>query len=306
VLQYVGTRGWHQSIDIPINTLPLTDPNNSANPYDLRQGVQNGSLNPNLYRQFPGFSSITQETNNTNFSYNSFQAGLRIENRHGLTTQLAYTWSHEIDLVANDLNVASDPFNLNYDRGSGQFDRRHIFNANFVYNLPFFGHSTNGLLHGVFGGWEISDVTVAQSGNPVNGGNGIIYSGTDTLGLGGGTRNRPNQVAPISYPKTVNAWFSTSSFANPVAPWNGGTNQGFGNARKDAVVGPGLFNFNLALFKTVKITERMNVQLRFESFNTFNHTEFLGVDQNSADGNFGHVTSAYDPRVLQLGGKFSF
>jgi hypothetical protein len=306
VVQYVGTRGWHQSTDIPINTLPLTDPNNSANPYDLRQGVQNGSLNPNLYRQFPGFSSITQETNNTNFSYNSFQAGLRIENRHGLTTQLAYTWSHEIDLVANDLGGASNPFNLNYDRGSGQFDRRHIFNANFVYNLPFFGHSTNGLLHGVFGGWELSDVTVAQSGSPVNSGNGIIYSGTDTLGLGGGTRNRPNQVAPISYPKTVNAWFSTSSFANPVAPWKGGTNQGFGNARKDAVVGPGLFNFNVALFKTVKITERMNVQFRFESFNTFNHTEFLGVDQNSADGNFGHVTSAYDPRVLQLGGKFSF
>jgi hypothetical protein len=50
----------------------------------------------------------------------------------------------------------------------------------------------------------------------------------------------------------------------------------------------------------------MNVQLRFESFNTFNHTEFLNVDQNSADANFGHVTSAYDPRVLQLGGKFSF
>ncbi len=322
VVQYVGTRGWHQSTDIPINTLPLTanDPNGPGNPYYDREGVAGQipdptdptgkkhlpALNANFYRQFPGFSSVTQETNNTNFSYNSFQAGLRMENRHGLTMQLAYTWSHEIDLVANDLGGASDPFNLNYDRGSGQFDRRHVFNANFVYNLPFFGHSTNGFLHGVLGGWEVSDVTVAQSGSPVNGGNGVIYSGTDTLGLGGGTRNRPNQVAPISYPKTLNAWFSKSSFANPVAPWNGGPNQGFGNANKDAVVGPGLFNFNVALFKTIKITERMNFQLRFESFNTFNHTEFSGVDTNSADGNFGAVTSAYDPRVLQLGAKFSF
>jgi hypothetical protein len=230
VVQYVGTRGWDQSIDIPINTLPLTDPNNAANPYDLRQQVQAGTLNPNLVRIFPGFSTITQETNESNFTYNSFQAGLRMENRHGLTMQLAYTWSHEIDEVANDLGGASNPFNLAYDRRSGQFDRRHIFNANFVYRLPFFAHSTNGVLHAVLGGWELSDITVLQSGSTANNGNGIVYSGTDTLGLGGGTRNRPNLVSPVSYPKTVNAWFSTSSFANPVAPWDGGPNQGFGNA----------------------------------------------------------------------------
>ena len=91
VVQYVGTRGWDQSDDRQINTLPLTDPNNPANPYDLRQGVQNGSLNANLYRQFPGFSSINQEENESNFTYDSLQAGLRMENRHGLTVQLAYT-----------------------------------------------------------------------------------------------------------------------------------------------------------------------------------------------------------------------
>ncbi|MBZ5689354.1 MAG: TonB-dependent receptor [Acidobacteriia bacterium] len=327
VVQYVGTRGWHQSIDIPINTLPLTDPCNAANPYDpclpnqpyyVREGVAGQIPDPsdptkhlpafttNLYRQFPGFSSITQETNASNFSYNSLQAGLRMENRHGLTMQLAYTWSHEIDQVANDLGGASNPFDLSYDRGSGQFDRRHIFNVSYVYSLPFFAHSTNGAMRSVLGGWQISGITVIQSGSPINSGNGVIYSGTDTLGLGGGTRNRPNQVAPVKYLKTVNAWFTTSSFANPVAPWNGGPNDGFGNARKDAVVGPGLVNFNMSLFKTIALTERMKFELRFESFNTFNHTEFQNVNQNSADPNFGKVTTTYDPRVLQLGGKFSF
>jgi Carboxypeptidase regulatory-like domain len=306
VVQYVGSRGWDQSIDIPINTLPLTDPNNAANPYDLRQQVQAGTLNPNLVRIFPGFAGITQQTNDSNFAYNSLQAGLRIENRHGLTTQLAYTWSHEIDEVANDLGGASDPFNLAYDRGSGQFDQRHIFNVSVVYSLPFFEHTANRALHSVLGGWQIADITSIHTGSPANSGNGIIYSGTDTLGLGGGTRNRPNLVAPVSYPKTVKAWFSASSFANPVAPWNGGPNQGFGNARKDAVLGPGYFNFNMSLYKGFNITERMKFELRFESFNTFNHTEFNGLDTNSADGNFGAVTSTYDPRVLQLGGKFSF
>jgi hypothetical protein len=309
-VQYVGSRGWDQSDDRAINTLPLTDPNNPANPYGLRQGVANGKLNPNLYRQFPGFSSITQEENETTFGYNSLQVGLRMESRHGLTVQLAYTWSHEIDEVSNDLNTVSNPFNLRYDRGSGALDRRHIFNANYVYSLPFFGRDSNKALHMILGGWQFSGITVAQSGTPVGtNGVGITYNGPDTLGLGGVARNRANQVAPVSYPHTVNAWFSASSFTSPVAPWNGGPNQGFGNAGKDAVVGPGLFNFNLALFKTIALSSRERgpqLELRFESFNTFNHTEFNLVDTGTNDANFGHVTSTYDPRVLQLGAKFSF
>lgn len=298
VVQYVGSRGWDQSNDRAINTLALTDVTH-------RQLVATGKANANLYRQFPGFSSVTIEENRTNFAYNSFQAGLRMENRHGLTVQLAYTWSHEIDEVSNDLNIISNPFDLSYDRGSGALDRRHIFNANYVYSIPFLGSSSSRLLHGVLGGWQFSGITVIQSGVPIN----IRYTGADTLGLGGGTTNRENQVAPVSYPHTVNAWFSTSSFANPVAPWNNGPNNGFGNARKDAVVGPGLVNFNLALFKTIALTSHERgpaLELRFESFNAFNHTEFNGVDTGSNDANFGHVISTYDPRVLQLGAKFSF
>ncbi len=110
VLQYAGSVGWDQSDDRAVNTLPLTDPNNTANPYDLRQGVSNGTLNANLYRIFPGFSSIQQEENETNFNYNSLQAGLRMDNRHGLTTQVAYTYSHEIDEVSNDLRLGLKSF----------------------------------------------------------------------------------------------------------------------------------------------------------------------------------------------------
>jgi len=315
IVQYVGSRGWDQSNDRAINTLALTcNPANpveaqnnctTAAPYAIRQAVQGGKLNANLVRQFPGFAGVTIEENETNFAYNSFQAGLRMENRHGLTLQLAYTWSHEIDEVSNDLNTVSNPFDLSYDRGSGALDRRHIFNANYVYTIPFFNTSDNKFLHHVLGGWEFSGVTVAQSGTPIN----IRYTGADTLGLGGGTTNRMNVIGPIGLPHTVNAWFTTGSFGNPVAPWAGGPNNGFGNARKDAVVGPGLFNFNLSLFKNIILTSHEagpRLQLRFESFNTFNHTEFNGVDTASADALFGHVTSTYDPRVLQLGAKFSF
>ncbi|HEX4488791.1 MAG TPA: TonB-dependent receptor [Terriglobales bacterium] len=295
VVQYVGSRGWDQSDDRQVNTLPLDDVTD-------RQGVANGTLNANQFRIFPGYSNINQEETRTNFSYDSLQAGVRVENRHGLTMQLAYTWSHEIDTVGNDLGGISDPFNIAYDRGSGNLDRRHIFNINYIYDLPFFRRGSNPILHNVLGGWQISGITVIQSGTPL----GLTYNGPDTLGLGGGTTNRPDQVSPVSYPKTVGAWFSASSFASPVAPWDGGPNNGFGNSGKGLVVGPGLVNFNMSLFKTIDITERVKFELRFESFNTFNHTQFQNVDTGSTDGNFGAVTTTYDPRVLQLGAKLSF
>jgi hypothetical protein len=271
---------------------------------------------PNRYRIYPGFSDIAQEENETNSTYNALQAGLRIEARHGATAQFAYTYSHEIDDVSGDLNSLSDPFNAAYNRGSGAFDRRHIFNASYIYAFPFYLHNGNTLERTVLGGWEVSGITQAESGVPIP----MFYTGADTLGLGGGTTDRPDQVAKVSYPKTRLAWFSTSSFADPRAPWPGGTNQGFGDSGKDAVRGPGLLNFNLSLFKTIPFTGRENgpnLELRFESFNTFNHTEFGGiganngldtdgVDTNSHDSNFGLVTSAYDGRVLQLGGRIHF
>ncbi len=304
VVQYGGALGWDQNDDRGINTLPLADANNASNPYDDREGVANGSLNANQYRIFPGFSSINQEENETNYEYNSLQSALRMENRHGLTVQLAYTWSHEIDEVSGDLNGLSNPFNAKYDRGSGGLDRRHIFNADYIYALPFFAKSSNLAAREILGGWEFSGVTVAESGTPQY----VTYNGSDTLGLGGNTNNRPNQVGKVSYPKKRTAWFNSSAFSSPTAPWNGGANEGFGNAGKDAVVLPGRLRFDMSLFKTIALTphEGPNLELRFESFNTFNHTQFDGVDAGSTDGNFGQVTSAYDPRVLQLGAKFHF
>jgi Carboxypeptidase regulatory-like domain len=310
VLQYAGSVGWDQSDDRAVNTLPLTDPNNSANPYDLRQGVASGKLNANLYRIFPGFSSIQQEENETNFNYNALQIGLSVRNRHGLTTEVAYTYSHEIDEVSNDLGSLSNPFDPKYDRGSGTFDQRHILNLNYIYNLPFFANSSNLLARTTLGGWQFAGITVFRSGYPVP----IQYTGSDMLGLGGGNiTNRSNLVAPVTYPKTRLKWFSTSSFADPTGPWNGGANQGFGNAGKDAVVGPGFVNFNWSLYKTIAFREGglPSLELRFEAFNVFNHTQFGGtsndgLDKNSADANFGQVTAAYDARTIQLGAKFHF
>jgi hypothetical protein len=322
-LQYVGSDGWDQNNDRAINTLPLskndaacplfslptTDTNymSSTSPYAAycdRFAVKAGKVQTNAYRQFPGFAGITQEENETNSIYHSLQTGIRFENKWGLTSQFAYTWSHLIDSAPNDLATIPNPFDARYGRGSGGFDRRQVFNVSFVYAIPLMKHSSNVLGKTLLADWGLSGVVVDQTGLP----QAIAYSGTDTLGLGGGTSNRANLLSKVTYPHSKNAWMSTSSFGDPTAPWLGGAGQGFGNSGKDAVVGPGLVNLNLTLSKNIQLTghEGPNIELRFESFNTLNHTQWGGIDANNHDGNFGQVTSVYSNRILELGGKLHF
>lgn len=298
ILQYVGTAAWHQNDNRAINTLPLNSP------LSLRKSVAGGTEPANLHRQYLGYAGITQEEQTTNANYNSLQAGLRLENKHGVTVQLSYTWSHEIDLANSDLTTLSNPFNPRYDRGSGSLDRRHIFSANYIYDLPFFKNSGNFVERQALGGWQLSGITIVNSGTPVR----VTY-GTDIIGLGGGVTNRPDLVSGTSTvgPKTQKKYFNTAAFSAPVAPWNGGPNNGFGNSGRDKVVGPGRFNFNLALFKSFPLHgEAFRLQFRAESFNSFNHTQFQNVDSGFTDSNFGQVTSAWDARSFQFGAKLLF
>ena len=216
---------------------------------------------------------------------------------------------HEIDIQSGDLGstnqqgsggLLSNPFNTEYDRGSGIIDRRNVFSANYIYHFAFFLHSQSALscalllVDGTFSG-----ITAAQSGNPVN----VTYS-PDTLGLGGGTTNRPNfDPSSRSYPKKQLAWFNTVvPFEPPPLPGMADLTRVIGTAGKDSIVGPGLFNWNLSLFKDFRITtgEGPRIQLRLESYNTFNHTEFNGIDTGFTDGNFGQVTSTHDPRTFAV------
>src|SRR6185437_5738743 len=193
-----------------------------------------------------------------------------------------------------------------------------------VYRMPFFAKDT-GLIHSIAGGWELAGTFVDQSGVPaaVTGAGGICDNagncgGWDPVGLGGGYTVRPNVKGKMRYDKNMRHFFDTSMFSNVVPQWLGGPNLGFGNAGKDAVVGPGRVNCTTSLYKSFAITERAHFELRFESFNTFNHTEKNNIDtsydpqggafsRNLGSGNtFGQVTSTWDPRVLELGGKFVF
>jgi hypothetical protein len=307
--QYVGNIGWHQNVILPINPFPLTT--DLATRKLAGQGKLT-SAQTTMLRTFAGFNNIQEETNIATTSYNSFQAGLRQQSRHGLSFEVDYTYGHQIDdqRGSADLTAVSNPFNLKYDKGSGVLDRRQVFSANYVWDIPLFKNST-GLAHSLLGGWTLSGTAISQSGIPWAGQNAPSNGGGDTVGLGGNYVNRANMTGKVQYPKERDStgryhFVSPAGFSQPIAAWDGGPNLGFGNAGRDIVVGPSRINFGTNLYKAFAIRESMHFELRAESFNTFNHTQFNSFQNNITGSDFGITNGVQDPRTFELGGKFLF
>jgi len=184
-----------------------------------------------------------------------------------------------------------------------------MLSANYIYKLPIFNKS-QGLVHSTLGGWEVAGTIIAESGVPF----APATSATDSVGLGGGYTIRPNITGKMHYTKKVSQWFDPSVFQNATPGYASavtpgaldGPNLGFGNAGRDAIVGPHRLNFNTSLYKNFALGEHAHVEFRAESFNTFNHTEFNNLNPTFGNGQFAQLTGTWDPRVLQFGGKFIF
>lgn len=114
-----------------------------------------------------------------------------------------------------------------------------------------------------------------------------------------GLATRPNQVSPSRRLGKLTEWFDTSSFAAPKFGF-------FGNARNGTIRGPGYTSLNLSLYKTFPITHRLSTQFRAEAFNVANHPNFRNVDTGLGDGNYGQVTNAGDPRILEFAVKIIY
>ncbi|MGB7591633.1 MAG: carboxypeptidase-like regulatory domain-containing protein [Terriglobia bacterium] len=290
---YVGSQGRHQSYFQQINNPPQSD---------LAALIANGDATYNSLVPYRGFNTIDMAKNDENAHYNGLQISLRGQLTRDLTVQAAYTLSKSIDPGSfaqngGDVSGDSNPYDWRYDMGPGIFDRRQVFFANFIYQIPLLKHSPNHALRTGLGGWELSGIVTAETGPTMN----ISLGGTaGGNGLPSAT-NRPDLSGSISYPKTEGAWFSKSAFSTP-------TPGDWGTAGYDAVYGPGRDNWNISLFKTFSISEARGsrLELRFETFNTFNHVQWNSVDSGFSSGTFGRVTGATDPRVLQLGLKLYF
>jgi hypothetical protein len=251
---------------------------------------------------YRGFQSIDMSINEANSHYNSLQVDLNSKIRE-LTLRAYYTLSRTIDPTTGggggaDLSNVSNPYmGWKFDNGPGGYDRTNNAAVNFIYEVPFLQRSQNRLLRTTLGGWEVSGIVTMTSGLPIN---PQLTGGQSSNGLPNAT-NRPDKVGNVSYPHKAGEWFDTKAFAPPaVGQW--------GNAGFNSLRGPGRDNWNLSLFKSFRFSEdgQRRFELRAESFNVWNHTEFDQVSNGLGASNFGQVTSAFDPRVFQFGAKLYF
>lgn len=205
-------------------------------------------------------------------TYNALQAQLRSKVGTKLNFEANYTWSHEIDDLVNVFGGWSDPFNINLDRGSGDWDVRHNLTASAVYSLPQL-KGTNGLERGVLGGWQLSSILQTRSGLPTN---IQLVSGFFGNPMRPDFTGQPTHKASANWP---NGNYNPAAFQVPTG-WDGIWNDPstIGTVGRNAVRGPGFFQLDFSLMKNFNVTERWTVQFRSDFFNVLNHPNFANPD----------------------------
>ncbi len=323
---YIGTRGIHlldrrniaQSLEISSADLPFCQ----ANPNDVAHNCPQSTRKP--YAHFPGIY-----INSDWHGHSNYNAGtIKLEHRtSSLALKALFTWAKSMDNKSAAAGIGGtagtgwqgfmDNHNTELDYGPSDFDVDHRFVASYVYNLPI-GRgkrmlgNMNKVEDALIGGWEVTGVTTFQTGFPYS------IAATDTNGLLGTFFQRADLVSGCNphsgFTKSINEWFNTSCFVNPAPGVYGTTKRNFLRA-------PGINNWDMGLAKSFKFSERAAFQLRIDTFNTFNHTQYndspgglIGFGQGGltnpgtglGSANFGKITAAAPGRIVQLGGKLTF
>jgi carboxypeptidase family protein/TonB-dependent receptor-like protein len=286
-----------------------------------RLNVACGS-NPNPLRPFLGYGDVIRLDNQANSIYHALQTSVR-RTVGDLTFSVAYTYSHSMDNSSDrfDSNIVNS-YDTKSNRASSNFDLRHNLAVSYVYALPFFKGS--GLSHTLLGGWQVSGITIAQTGTPFNVTNGTDFGDAagvaGTLTYGTATGSRPDlvgdphasvqsDVAGVRGPLLYNP----AGFAAPIGLT-------FGNLGRNTLSNPGRINFDFGLFKRFSFGERYALDFRWENFNLFNHTQYNGVsssmdcspigstagDASCTGSSFLHASGAHLPRRMQFGLRFQF
>lgn len=261
-----------------------------------------------------GYPQIFQAENSVSSSYHALQTKLDKRVGHGLSFGAAYTFAKSIDgasvFYGSGANATTifpqDNYNTRAEKGLSDFDIRHRFVANYVYQIPSFRHLVSGVPHAIAEGWQTTGIVTLQTGQPFSVLTGQSLSGT---GLG---NDRPDLVGnPNAGPHTVNQWFNASAFTlnQPLT---------FGNAGRNIITGPPFKNFDFALIKDTRVAEAANIEFRAEFFNVFNHPNLALPANIESAPNFGAISQTPDvaqnnvglgsggPRLIQFGLKFSF
>jgi hypothetical protein len=191
----------------------------------------------------------------------------------------------------------TNPYDLEFDWGPANFDRRHRLVASWLWEIP--GEPSSRWLNAAVGGWALSGIWTWQSGLPFSVTSGVDNARSGTGGQLADVTGDPDLGGSRSRAEQVNGWFDTSAFA----PNALGT---FGNAGRNSLRGPRFATVDLGLQKTFPVAGAVKTQLRVEAFNVFNNVN-LGLPVSARNnGNFGRILSAYSPRIMQLALRVTF
>ncbi|MGA9527765.1 MAG: TonB-dependent receptor [Terriglobales bacterium] len=317
-----------------ITVTPSTNPILNL-PYEHLQAA---CTNPNIQnvnslpdRPYKGLGRVLALQNIATSTYHALQGTVR-HSSGPLTLGVSYSYSHSID----DASDRSDPvlpnsYDLRSNTASSNFDERHLLNVSYVYQLPLKnfprrltdwanenttddstapkGKCCSTFMNALLEGWELSGVTLFQSGTPytvINSAGNTGISLTDNAGVSSGlgiAASYPDVVAGEPKPSNNSKSFGRL-LGNPsefVAP-EGLT---FGNAGRNFLNNPSRLNFDLTLAKHFKIRERAQAEFRAEAFNVFNHTEFRVYDPDNPGSTGNNIVSCYAGPAYSAGFKGS-
>ncbi|MEJ7862221.1 MAG: carboxypeptidase regulatory-like domain-containing protein [Pyrinomonadaceae bacterium] len=307
-ISYVGTKGDH-----------LIRPRN-INFITPERAIAAGASattagNINAFRPYIGFTNITQYETTAISRYNGFLSSFNYRLQQGFTVTLAYTFSKTLTDSTNDrdaIDIPQNSFDARAEYAEARTSRPHIFSASYVYELPFFRKSSNSLVRLLLGGYQLSGITNIESGAPVP---RVVISATDQAN---GTRGiYPNA---ISDPRgglagTIDPISGLPFIFDPLAFEAAPIGQ-FGSLGRSFARLPGRNQTNLAVSKQFYFNKERTVylQLRAESFNLFNTTQFTIVSAARPtsgtnilrDSLFARPNSTRLPREFQFGVKLYF
>jgi hypothetical protein len=262
--------------------------------FDFNPIINTGTVSSAFYAPYQGYSAIGMITSSGNAYWDALEFNVRHPIGHNFFLTAAYTWSHNLsNVLSGQYGYTASSFQNSYapssDYGNSPLNVPQVFTTSLIYSLPWFLDS-KGWRGNILGGWKFSDISTIQSG----------FSLTPSLAIAHpGLANRPDAVGHLSEPKVLNQWFSTNTFAAPPYGF-------YGNAGPGSIGGPGVINFDMALYKDFHINERNVIQFRGEFFNIFNHSNFSTVDTAFGSGSYGKVIGARDPRILEFALRYRF
>jgi hypothetical protein len=280
---YVGNHGVNNQTDYNVNAARIPGSGNAGRP---------------LVAAF-GRTADTTTYIGTHTYYHGLQVKFDRRFTRGLMVTTAYTWSKGLNASEDNGGLAIH-FNAPINKGHMSDNRTHVFVQSYIWELPF-GRGKrwagSGPASWIAGGWQFQGVFTSMTGAWFTPSTAASFLNAP------GNASRPNWVAPARYLRNVGPgqkFFDPASFVNPAQ-------NTLGNAGRNILVGPGIVNVDASLFRTIKMKERFEWTLRFESFNTSNTPHFNNPDGSLTSARFGEVTGAeQDQRQFQFGVTLRF